>query len=76
MEMENEISPETENSNIRILPHVCGNKKCRKLILPPFEYLAIYIDIQCTGFIEVCRECKDEDIRINIEKGRIGYNNT
>lgn len=54
--------------NLRILPHVCGNKKCRKLILPPFEYLAIPKDIQCTDFIEVCRECKDKDIEENTIK--------
>lgn len=50
-----------ENSNIRVLPRVCGNGDCKELIITPItEQLHEFKDIQCTKIIEVCRKCKDK----------------
>ena len=37
--------------NIRVLPHVCKNPKCRELILPPFPR-------EC-----LCKKCRDKGIK-------------
>ena len=39
------------DKNIRILPKVCANEKCKELILPPFN----------TRGDELCHECKNKE---------------
>ena len=49
------------NENIRILPHVCQNEKCRELIMPPFSEDLIIYDFRKDRFLKVCKKCKKED---------------
>ena len=39
------------DTNIRVLPHVCLNPKCRELILPPFTEELL------------CEKCKKEEVK-------------
>jgi len=49
-----------ENSNIRVLPRVCGNKNCRELIMTPIEEQILKINKNGDESIEVCSKCKDK----------------
>ena len=44
-------------SNKRMIPHVCG--KCKDLILPPFDYYAEFMDVQCTDIKYICNKCRE-----------------
>lgn len=46
-----------DNLNIRVLPHVCGNEKCRRLILPPFKDLYEPKDTD-SKIVELCGRCR------------------
>jgi len=48
-----------EESNIRVLPHVC--QRCKDLILPPFENLREFKDNKSEETVEVCRKCKNHE---------------
>lgn len=46
--------------NVRVLPHVCQNPKCRVLIMPPFVTDLLIYDSKNDRFLKVCRECKKQ----------------
>lgn len=46
------------NSNIRVLPRVCGI--CKDLIMTPIAKQILKINKNNDGSIEVCSKCKDK----------------
>jgi len=47
--------------NIRVLPRVCRNENCKRLIMTPITEQILKTNKNHDGSIEICQECKDKE---------------